>query len=198
MASKDRSEKGAVSGQEDGQERGEGRENATKRKRKRSKNSAVLHTMWRLKAMPKKARAHCSIVRLAERREGLGVQSLAEPPNLLLTGCRAFVLDGTKRFHDKSQDRTVLWDAMRFRTPELQWDGKKKHVFRQEEQAMVPRQIMIEMFASHEQVQQHTVGHHVEVVKKTTVGQGHAGVDEACLIVRASVKRTPADTQEHQ
>ena len=76
--------------------------------------------------MPKKARAHCSIVRLAERREGLGVQSLAEPPNLLLTGCRAFVLDETIRFHDKSQERTVLTDAMRCRTPELQWDGKEK------------------------------------------------------------------------
>ena len=45
------------------------------------------------------------------------------------------------------------------------WQGKD---VRQEEQAMVPRKIMIEMFASHEQVQQHTVGHHVEVARRTT------------------------------
>ena len=47
-----------------------------------------------------KARAHRSIVRLARRREGLGVQSLADLTNLPLTGCGAFVLDGTKCFHD--------------------------------------------------------------------------------------------------
>ena len=61
------------------------------------KNSAVLHTMWRQKAMvPREVRAHCSIVRLAKRREGLGVQSLADLANLPLTGYRAFVLYRTK------------------------------------------------------------------------------------------------------
>ena len=40
--------------------------------------------------VPGKARAHCSIVRLAEHREGLGVQSLADHSNLLHTGCRTF------------------------------------------------------------------------------------------------------------
>ena len=53
--------------------------NATKGTGKGSKNSASLHTMWRSKAMvPREVRAHCSIVRVAKRREGLGEQSLAE------------------------------------------------------------------------------------------------------------------------
>ena len=47
-----------------------------------------------------KARAHCSIVRLAKGRESLGGQRMAVIPMLSLSGCRAFVLDGTKRFHD--------------------------------------------------------------------------------------------------
>ena len=50
--------------------------------------------------VPGKVRAHCSNVRLAQRREGLGVQSLADLSNLPHTGCRAFVLDGTKRLQD--------------------------------------------------------------------------------------------------
>ena len=45
-----------------------------------------------------RVRAHCSIVRLAKRREGLAVQSLAEHFNLPLTGFRAFVPERTKRF----------------------------------------------------------------------------------------------------
>ena len=66
-----------------------------------SKDSAVLHIVWRKKAtLPKEAIAFCCIVRLAKRRERLGVQSLAGHYNLQLSGCRAFVLDGTKRFHD--------------------------------------------------------------------------------------------------
>ena len=66
---------------------------------KRSKNSAILHIMWRSKAMvPREVRAHCSIVRLAKRREGFGEQSLADVANLPLTGRGAFVLDGAKRF----------------------------------------------------------------------------------------------------
>ena len=34
-------------------------------------------------------------------------------------------------------------------------------------------------------------------MKKTTVGQGPNGVDEAYLLVRASVTRTPADTRKN-
>ena len=44
------------------------------------------------------AQGHCSIVRLAKRREGLGVQSLADLANLPLTGCRAFVLKDARAF----------------------------------------------------------------------------------------------------
>ena len=50
--------------------------------------------------VPKKTRTHCSIVRLEKRREGLGVQSLADLSNLPLTECRALVLDGSKRLQD--------------------------------------------------------------------------------------------------
>ena len=47
------------------------------------KNSAVFHNVWRQKAMvPGKVRTHCSTVRLAKRREGLGVQRLADLANL--------------------------------------------------------------------------------------------------------------------
>ena len=42
---------GAVSSREDGKDRGEGHENATKRTRKGSKNSAILHVMWTFQAM---------------------------------------------------------------------------------------------------------------------------------------------------
>ena len=64
-----------------------------------SKNSAVLCVVWSKKAMvPRMAIALCSIVRLVKRREGLGVQGPADNPNLQLSGCRAFVLDGIKRF----------------------------------------------------------------------------------------------------
>ena len=50
--------------------------------------------------VPGKVRGHCSIVRLAKRREGLGAESLVDHSNLPLTGCRAFVLDGIKCFQD--------------------------------------------------------------------------------------------------
>ena len=71
-----------------------------------SENNAVLHTMWRLKAMvPRKARAHCSVVRLAEGRESLGGQLMAEILILPLSGCWAFVLDGTKRLQDCQSSR---------------------------------------------------------------------------------------------
>ena len=45
-------------------------------------------------------------VRLEKRREGLGVQTLLDRSNLQLSGCRAFVLDGARCFHDKVQGRT--------------------------------------------------------------------------------------------
>ena len=64
--------------------------------------------------------------RLPNDVKALGVQSLADHSNLPLIGCRAFVLDGTKLFHDKTQNRTALRDAMRVRTPELQQNGKRK------------------------------------------------------------------------
>ena len=67
-----------------------------------SEDSAVLHIVWRKKAMvPRRAITFRCIVRLVKRREGFGVQSLAVHSNLQISGCsRAFVLDGTKRFHD--------------------------------------------------------------------------------------------------
>ena len=53
---------------------------------KEEEKSAVLHTMWRQKAiMPREVRIHCSIVRMAKQREGLGVQRLADLANLQLT-----------------------------------------------------------------------------------------------------------------
>ena len=85
---------------------------------------------------PRKVRAHCSFVRLAKRREGLGVRSLADPSNLH-TGCRAFVFDGTKLLHDKTQGRTMLRDALMLRTLELQQN--KNTIERLDGQAMVPR-----------------------------------------------------------
>ena len=129
VASKDRSVKGAVPGQEDGKDRGQGRGNATTRTGKRKK----------------KETAHPSTPRGGKRQWCLGrsehiapsyawqndvkasvFKSLADHSNLPLIGCRAFVLDGTKLFHDKTQGRTALRDAMRVRTPELQRNGKRK------------------------------------------------------------------------
>ena len=64
---------------------------------KEGKNSAVFQIVWRKKAMVlRRAKALCSTVRSVKRREGLGVQSLADNPNLQLSGCRAFVHDGTQ------------------------------------------------------------------------------------------------------
>ena len=70
-------------------------------------------------------RAHCSIVRLAKRREGFGEQSLADLANLPPTGRGAFVLDGGKRFYDKNQCRAVQKDAKGISLPELHVDTKK-------------------------------------------------------------------------
>ena len=51
--------KDAVPGQEDGKDRGEGRECNQVHRKEEEKNSAVLHTMWRQKAMvPREVRAH--------------------------------------------------------------------------------------------------------------------------------------------
>ena len=75
--------------------------------------------------VPREVRAHCSIVRLAKRHEGFGEQSLADLANLPLTGGGAFVLDGTKRFYDKNQGRTVQKDAQGISPPELHRNNGK-------------------------------------------------------------------------
>ena len=58
-----------------------------------SKNSAVLRNVWRQKAMvPGRDRILCSIARLAQRREGLGEQRLADfaiLPHAVSRGFRA-------------------------------------------------------------------------------------------------------------
>ena len=73
--------KGAMSGQEDWNHREDGPESNCGHGR--SKNRAVLYNVWRQKArVPRKVRAHCSIARLAKRREGLGVQRLADLDHL--------------------------------------------------------------------------------------------------------------------
>ena len=76
--------------------------NATKHtsKEKKKKQCIPPHQVEAKGNGARKVRAHCSIVRLAKRREGLGAQSLADHSNLLLAGCRAFVLDETKRLQD--------------------------------------------------------------------------------------------------
>ena len=61
--------------------------------------------------VPGRAIAPCSIVRLAKRREGLGVQSLADHFNLQLTGCGAVVRDGVKRFQDCPSSRSYRVDG---------------------------------------------------------------------------------------
>ena len=61
--------------------------------------------------VPGRAIAHCSIVRLAKRREGLGVQSLADHSNLQLTGCGAVVRDGIKRLQDCPSSRSYRVDG---------------------------------------------------------------------------------------
>ena len=130
VASDGRSEKGAAPGREEENGRGEGHENATKYKGKESKNSAVVHTLWTKEAMVlRRASVFCCIVRLAKQREGLGVQSLADLSNLHLSGCRAFVFDGLKRFQDCPLSRTVVRDAIRVGTPELQRNnGQCEHM----------------------------------------------------------------------
>ena len=107
VASQGRSVKGEVPGQEDGEDRGEGREDAIECKgRKGCRNSTVLHTMWRLKAMvPRTATTHCSIVRWQKDVTASVVNAWQISPLLPLSGWRTFVLEGTKRLHDP-QGRT--------------------------------------------------------------------------------------------
>ena len=76
---------------------------------------------------PRRATALCSVVRLVKRREGLGVQSLADHSNLLLSGCKAFVFNGIKRFQDCPSSRSyrVQGRHVKVGTPELQRNNKK-------------------------------------------------------------------------
>ena len=94
---------------------------------KGNKHSAVHHTLWKLKAMvPKKARVHCSIVRLAKRREGLGVQSLGDLSNLLLTGC----LTEPNAFTTNLKVGPCSGTQTRVGSPELRRNnGKCEHVY---------------------------------------------------------------------
>ena len=85
VASIGRSERGAVPGQEDGRDRGEGsrmQPNAQEEEEETVQSSSPCGGK-----VPGEVRAHCSIVRLARRREGRGVQSLADHSSLPLTGC---------------------------------------------------------------------------------------------------------------
>ena len=51
--------------------------------------------------VPRKARAHCSIVRLAKDVKASVYEAWQKSPICRLMVEGAFVLDGTKRFHDK-------------------------------------------------------------------------------------------------
>ena len=120
MAAKDRSEKGAVPG--------EGRKcNQTHWKEEEKVQSSTPCGGRRQWCLGRSEHIAPS-VRLAKRREGLGVPSLADLTNLLLTGCGAFMLDGTKRFHDKSMsDRAE--GRTKIGLPELRRNnGKWEHV----------------------------------------------------------------------
>ena len=66
----------------------------TSKKKKKKKQCIPPHHVEAKSIVPRKVKAHCFLVRLAKRREGLGAQSLADHSNL------AFVIDGTKRLQD--------------------------------------------------------------------------------------------------
>ena len=106
VASKGRSVKDAVPGQEDGNGKGEGRENVTKRRRKEVKavqSSTACGGCWQWCPA---GTSQCTKFRLARRRESRGGQRMAAvlfPPH---SGCRAFVLDGTKRIQDCRSSRS--------------------------------------------------------------------------------------------
>ena len=76
-------------------------------------NSAVVHTMWsKRQRCLGEVRAQWSIVRMAKRREKASVCNAWQiSPICRLPVVGAFVLDGTKRFHDKPQGRSVMRDA---------------------------------------------------------------------------------------
>ena len=91
-----------------------------------SKDSAVFpHYVEAV--VPRWTKAQRPKVRLARRRESRGGQRMADvlfPPH---SGCRAFVLDETKRLQDCRSSRLyrILREAMTVRTPELQRNNKK-------------------------------------------------------------------------
>ena len=68
--------------------------------------------------VPKKAKANCSIVRLAKRRDGFGERSLADLANLPHTGRRPPCLMEPNAF-TKNLSRTVQKDAKGISPPEL-------------------------------------------------------------------------------
>ena len=74
--------------------------------------------------VPKRALAFCSIIRLAKRRESLGVQSLANNSNLQLSACRGFVLDGIKRFQYCPSSKSYRVEG-NHGTPEMQRSTKE-------------------------------------------------------------------------
>ena len=96
-------------GEEDGQDRGSGRGNATRRKEERVTEQCCSphRVVAKSNEWCQGGRYHSSEPYVwKKRREGLGVQTLVDRSNLQLSGCRAFVLDGARCFHDKVQGRT--------------------------------------------------------------------------------------------
>ena len=84
MATKDRSRRAQCQAKKTGKNE-EKIANATKCTEGGSKNSALNRNVWRPKAMvPRMIRTHCSIVRMARRREGLGVECFADLAILLV------------------------------------------------------------------------------------------------------------------
>ena len=82
--------KDAVSGQEDGKHREDYR--VRKQEHIKEKQCRPPQRAERKAMVPWELRAHCSIVRLAKRREGLGQQHLADfaiLPHAVSRGCRA-------------------------------------------------------------------------------------------------------------
>ena len=105
-------------GQEDGKDRGEGLDcNRVHRQGEEKQCSPRHHVEEKGNGA---LGSHSTLLhRTLERREGRGVESLADLTNLSLPGGGASVLDGAERFHEKkkNQGRTEQKDAMRVRTP---------------------------------------------------------------------------------
>ena len=113
VAAKDRSEKGAVPGQEDGKDGGEGREcNQVHRKRV---NTVQFSTTCGGKRQWCPGRSeHISPSYVWENDVKASVHKAWQiSPSCRLLDELAFVLDGTQRFHDKPQGWSVLRDAKR-------------------------------------------------------------------------------------